>query len=224
MRLKKSWKEREASEILQRQLSDTLKVNPIVARILMNRGLTSPQEAQDFMNSGPSSLHSPFLLPDLPKALDRIRVALKQKEKIVVYGDYDVDGVTAISLYLEFFKNLGVPVEYYIPDRLEEGYGLNRSAIQKLIDGEVKLLITADCGTTSIEEISLAQEKGMDVIVTDHHQPAQQPPPRLCLNQPTPKRFRISLFRFMCGGPCFQIGSGFFLQDGGGVIRGWINV
>jgi len=212
MRLGKSWKKREGSKDLQWILSDTLKVSPIIARILINRGITSPEEAQDFINSGPSSLHPPFLLPDLSKALDRILMALQKGEKVVIYGDYDVDGVTATSLYLEFFKTLGKRVDYYIPDRIAEGYGLNLFAIQNLVNEGVQLLITADCGTTSVKEISWAQENGMDVIVTDHHQPPPETPPAYALINPHREDGEYPFTGLCAVGIAFKLVQGYFLK------------
>ncbi len=180
----KRWKAREEDGILQRELSQALQVSPIVARILLNRGITTPQEARQFMESGSSMLHDPFLLPDLPKAVERIESALGGNEKILIYGDYDVDGVTATSLYVEFFKMLGKSADYYIPSRLDEGYGLNKKAVQRIGEMGVGLMITADCGTTSHAEIALAQELGIDVIVTDHHQVPRELPPAYAMINP----------------------------------------
>ncbi|MBI3995799.1 MAG: single-stranded-DNA-specific exonuclease RecJ [Nitrospirae bacterium] len=172
----------ETHSRLMRELS----LRPATASVLMNRGIRVPEAARSFLNPSASDLLDPFRLNEMDRAVSRIRAAVRRSERVVVYGDYDVDGVTATTLYLDFFKRQGLEADFYIPHRLKEGYGLNESAIRTLHHRGTALLITADCGTTSMEEIRLAASLGMDVIVTDHHEtPSELPPATALLN---PKR------------------------------------
>lgn len=158
------------------RLTESLGLSPITARVLVNRGMDSVDEAKRFLAPSAEDLFDPFLLPDIEKAVDRLVKAIQGNELIFIYGDYDVDGVSATALYLEVLRELGAQVSYYIPHRLKEGYGLNEEAIRWIAQQGGRLLITADCGTTSYREIDLANSLGLDVIVTDHHQvPARMP-------------------------------------------------
>ncbi len=158
------------------RLTESLGLSLITAQVLVNRGIDSVDEAKRFLTPSTEDLCDPFLLPDIEKAVDRLAKAIQDQELIFIYGDYDVDGVSATSLYLEVLRGLGARVSYYIPHRLKEGYGLNVEAIQWIAQQGGRLLITADCGTTSHQEITLANRLGLDVIVTDHHEvPAERP-------------------------------------------------
>ncbi|MBI3811603.1 MAG: single-stranded-DNA-specific exonuclease RecJ [Nitrospirae bacterium] len=156
------------------------------ASVLIRRGIRTPDAARTFLSPSASDLLDPMRLNGMDRAVSRIRQAIRRSERVVVYGDYDVDGVTATTLYLDFFKSQGLEAGFYIPHRVKEGYGLNESAIRTLHNRGTTLLITADCGTTSVDEIRLASSLGMDVIVTDHHEvPSELPPATAMLN---PKR------------------------------------
>ncbi|MDD6735742.1 MAG: single-stranded-DNA-specific exonuclease RecJ [Clostridiales bacterium] len=145
------------------------KIPPAIAVILLNRGITDSKAAASFLKKGLDGIHDPFLLNDMDAAADRIIAALSSKEKITVYGDYDADGVTSTAVLYGFLKKIGANVEYYIPDRFKEGYGLNIPAINRIARGGSTLMITVDCGITSVGETEFAKTQGLDVIITDHH-------------------------------------------------------
>ena len=166
-------------------LAAELKISPLVARLLVNRGINSVEEGKTYLYPTYADLHSPFALADMDKAVERIRRAIKNSEKICVYGDYDADGTTATALLVNAFKHIDYPIKYYIPDRFEEGYGLNDTAIRKVKENGCSLMITVDCGISSVKEIKTANELGMDVILTDHHQPPlEDPPPAYAIISP----------------------------------------
>ena len=142
----------------------------LCAAVLCARGLDTPEKAADFLSSSPDLLHDPFLLKDMDRAVARIGHALESGEVIAVYGDYDVDGITSTCLLTEYLRERGGRVVSYIPDRTEEGYGLNPSAINYLNTLGVSLIVTVDCGITAVDEVEYARALGMDVVVTDHHQ------------------------------------------------------
>jgi single-stranded-DNA-specific exonuclease len=151
-------------------LAARLKTSPLLAQVLLNRGLREPDECGAFLRPNLKCLHDPFLLPNLPKAAERVARAVRDREKIVVYGDYDVDGITATSILWHAIRALGGVVEFYIPHRIEEGYGLNAEAMAQVCDQGAKLIISVDCGVTAVDEVRVACERGVDVIVTDHHE------------------------------------------------------
>lgn len=168
MQLKK-WIMREKNyskeEVLR--LSKELSLPPVVITILLLRGV---EDVYRFVNADVSLLHDPFLMKDVEEATQRIIEAIRGKEKITVYGDYDVDGITSTVMLVRFLKSHGAVVDYYIPDRLEEGYGINKKAIDTIANKGTSLLITVDCGITAVSEIEYAKQKGLDVVVTDHHE------------------------------------------------------
>lgn len=168
--MRKIWKIKDQNPAAQKEFSSELNISKITAQILSNRGIDSLKEAGDFLSCSLSSCHDPMLFKDMQKAVIRIREAIKRKQKILVYGDYDVDGITSVTLLYSALKNLGGVVETYIPNRLEEGYGLNTAAIKKAHKDDVSLIITVDCGIGSFKEIELAKASRIDVIVTDHHE------------------------------------------------------
>ncbi|WDU84359.1 single-stranded-DNA-specific exonuclease RecJ [Caloramator sp. Dgby_cultured_2] len=137
------------------------------------------------MNPDLRLLYDPFLLKDMDRAIDRIDEAIKKREKIYIYGDYDVDGITSTAVLYRAFKKLGVDVSFYIPDRVNEGYGINREAIDHISSLDVDLVITVDCGISAIEEVEYAKEKGLDIIITDHHECKERIPNTIAIN---PKR------------------------------------
>lgn len=151
-------------------LSSRLKVSPLLAQILLNRGLREPQECQDFLRPNLKCLHDPYAIPGLQKAAERIAQGIRDKQKIVIYGDYDVDGITAASILWHAIQVLGSSAEFYVPHRIEEGYGLNSEAIKQLCDRGAQLIVTVDCGVTAIEPAKIARERGVDLIITDHHE------------------------------------------------------
>jgi single-stranded-DNA-specific exonuclease len=175
----------EIDELAIQKFAQELNVAPLVARILLNRGITTFEQARHFFRAELDALHDPFLLNDMERAVERIIRAIQNKEKILIYGDYDVDGITAVALMSRVFQELlGFKPFYYIPERLREGYGLSINGINHAHDLQVSLLISVDCGITAHEEILLANQYGMDVIITDHHVPGAKLPAAYAIIDP----------------------------------------
>lgn len=145
--------------------------SPIICLLLVQRGITTSEEARKFFKPNLSDLHDPFLMPDMDKAVKRLNRALGNKEKILVYGDYDVDGTTAVSLVFKYLRPYSSTLDYYIPDRYDEGYGISYKGINYAHENGVTLIISLDCGIKAIEKIEYAKEKGIDFIICDHHMP-----------------------------------------------------
>lgn len=156
-------------------------LSPAIAPLLLQRGISTPEEAAEFLNPSLEKLHSPFLMKDMRAVVERINNAITAKKRIMIYGDYDADGVSATALLLSYLRGRGAQVDFYIPDRHEEGYGLNMQAVEALAP-KCDLLLTVDCGITSIEEVAYAKQLGLDVIVTDHHHALDTRPDALILN------------------------------------------
>lgn len=169
----KCWRLRyppDGSEPNAAALAEALALHPLTAKLLINRGYAAPEAATAFIRNETTLLHDPFLLNDMDTAVARISRALEQKEQIVIYGDYDVDGVTAVSTLYLYLKELGGDVHYYIPSRSGEGYGLSCGAIDRLAAGGAELIVTVDTGITAIEEAAYASSCGIDMVITDHHE------------------------------------------------------
>lgn len=152
-------------------LSEHLGGNSVVAELLTRRGVTTAEEADHFFSPSLSQLHDPFLMKDMDKAVHRLNKAMGAKERIMIYGDYDVDGVTAVALVYKYLQNYYSNVEYYIPTRYEDGYGISMKSIDYAAENGVKLVIVLDCGIKAIDEIAYAKKKGVDFIICDHHMP-----------------------------------------------------
>lgn len=161
-----------------------LNLSPVLARVLVNRGVENIEAARRYFVPKLEHLHDPFLMSDMSDAVKRVEMALANSEKILIYGDYDVDGTTATSMMLLFFRELGHPVDFYVPDRLTEGYGISKQGIDTARSDGIQLIISVDCGITAIDEIKLAQSYGIDVIVCDHHQPGVELPPAYAVLNP----------------------------------------
>ena len=170
----------------------------VAARVLWNRGIHSAAEAQAFLEIPWQARHDPFLLRDMDRAVQRIQQVLKQRERVVVYGDFDTDGVTAVALLIQLFQALDIDVRPYIPLRKGEGYGLNLPAIEKLHTEGLDLLITVDCGISNGPEIARAAELGIDVLIFDHHQPPAELPPALAVVDPK-RADCVYPFKGLCG-------------------------
>jgi single-stranded-DNA-specific exonuclease len=147
-----------------------LKISALLAQSLLSRGLTQPEDCRAFLQPSLKALHDPMGLPGAGRAAERIARAVRDHEQIVIYGDYDVDGITATAILWHAIRLLGGNVNYYVPHRIEEGYGLNPQAVAQLIDQGAKLIVTVDCGVTAVEAAAVARERGVDLIITDHHQ------------------------------------------------------
>lgn len=153
------------------KLAAELKISPVICLLLVQRGIASEEEAKKFFQPGLSDLHDPFLMPDMDKAVKRLNKALGNKEKILVYGDYDVDGTTAVSLVYKFLRPYSSSIDFYIPDRYDEGYGISIKGIDYAAANGVTLIISLDCGIKAVEKIEYAKRKGIDFIICDHHMP-----------------------------------------------------
>ena len=162
-------------------LSKALGLHPILGRLLVNRGITEVGEARRFFHPQLNELLDPFLFRDMDKAVDRLNLALARKERIMVYGDYDVDGCTAVALVYKFLEQYYSNIDYYIPDRYEEGYGVSIQGVDYAYDTGVKLVIVLDCGIKAIETIAYAKQKGIDFIICDHHVPDDELPPAVAI-------------------------------------------
>lgn len=153
------------------ELAKKLKLNPVLAELLIRRGIETENEAVKFLYPRLEDLHDPFLMPDMEKAILRIEKAIGNKERILIYGDYDVDGTTAVSLVYKFFRKITNNIDYYIPDRYDEGYGISFQGIDYAVTTGVKLIISLDCGIKAVKKVAYAKEKGIDFIICDHHMP-----------------------------------------------------
>lgn len=168
--LKKKWllKEFDKSRVLE--ISKTFGISPLTSIVLYNRGVREDDQIKNFLSKDLGIMYDPFLMRDMDKAVERINAAKEAGEKITIYGDYDVDGITAIAILYKYLSGLGIAVDYYVPDRMQEGYGVNRDALDKIKERGSSLIITVDTGITAVEECEYAAEIGLDVIVTDHHE------------------------------------------------------
>jgi single-stranded-DNA-specific exonuclease len=151
-------------------LASRLKTSPVLAQILLNRGISDPNACLEFLRPTPKHLVDPALIPNLRPAADRVARAIREREKIVVYGDYDVDGITATAILWHAIRILGGEVDFYIPHRIDEGYGLNAEALAQICEQGARLIISVDCGITAIEPAKVCCERGVDLIITDHHE------------------------------------------------------
>jgi single-stranded-DNA-specific exonuclease len=181
----KVWKLVENYPELSDELARKLGVSPLLGQLLVNRGITDIEKAGAFLAPDINSLHDPFLFNQMGQAVARLEQAVKNQEQILIYGDYDVDGVTSVALLIRVLsKLLPGKILYYIPKRLEEGYGLHLSSLEKAFARGVQLVITVDCGITAIEEGAYLKNKGIDLIVTDHHQPQAELPQAVAVIDP----------------------------------------
>lgn len=175
--MNKKWEICEYDKVLVEKVMRENNLSELMATLLVNRGISTKEEIEVFLEPTRNDFHDPFLMPDMKAAVDRIEQAIGQNEKIIIYGDYDVDGVTSITVLKKFLIDRGMTnVGYYIPRRLDEGYGLNKESVKKIAEEGYTLIITVDCGITGMEEIKYAYELGMEVIVTDHHEPLDEVP------------------------------------------------
>jgi single-stranded-DNA-specific exonuclease len=183
--MKKRWvlKEKADANVVM-ELSRALNISTLLAGLLAQRHVSNFHEAKAFFRPRLTELHDPFLMKDMDKAMYRIERALRNREKILVYGDYDVDGTTAVALVYTFFKSIYKDVGFYIPDRYTEGYGVSKAGIDFAEENKYKLIIALDCGIKAVENIGYAAQKGIDFIVVDHHRPGDELPPAFAILDP----------------------------------------
>ncbi|MCQ2152457.1 MAG: single-stranded-DNA-specific exonuclease RecJ [Bacteroidales bacterium] len=185
MGIEKKWNVKEqGNPAIVRQLAQELGIDQILANLLVQRGIDSFAKAREFFRPDLSMLHDPFLMKDMEKAVKRLDEAIKHKERLFIYGDYDVDGTTAVSLVYSFFRQFTKEIEYYIPDRYDEGYGVSYKGIDCAKAHGCSLIITLDCGIKAIEKVKYAASLGIDVIVCDHHLPDSELPPAVAVLDP----------------------------------------
>lgn len=165
--MNKKWHIYETDEAEINKISKMYNINKLLASILINRKV---KDIELYLKPTRKNFHDPFLMPDMKIAVDRIIKAINNQEKIIIYGDYDVDGITSITVLKSFLEDRGLHVDSYIPNRLQEGYGLNKPAIDEIVKNKYDLMITVDCGISGIEEIEYANSLGLETIVTDHHE------------------------------------------------------
>ncbi|NQU06009.1 MAG: single-stranded-DNA-specific exonuclease RecJ, partial [Calditrichaeota bacterium] len=166
------------------EMMEQLKLPRTVVRVLNNRGFTELDKVRDFLNPETSQLHDPFIIRDMDLAVNRVITALREREEILIFGDYDVDGITSVSLLYLFLKDLCGQVSFYIPDRATEGYGISTAGIEEARKKGASLIITVDCGITSVNEVKFAAKYGIDVIVSDHHEPGEILPDAVAVLDP----------------------------------------
>lgn len=174
--MNKKWECYEADQTRVSELVEKYKLSKLLAKILVNRNIDINGKMEQFLEPTRNDFHDPFLMPDMEKGIDRVIKAIENKEKIMIYGDYDADGITSITVLRKFLNERGLDVESYIPNRLNEGYGLNKEAIKGIYDKGYRLMITVDCGISGIDEVEFANSLGIETIITDHHEPAEELP------------------------------------------------
>ena len=185
MQMEKKWILREgADESVVRQLSSELGVDPVLARLLVQRDVYTFDQARSFFRPDLKNLHDPFLMTDMGKAVERVHAAVTSREKILVYGDYDVDGTTAVSLVYSFLRRLTTEIDFYIPERYDEGYGVSYKGIDWAAENGFGLIITLDCGIKANEKVDYAGERGIDMIICDHHLPENELPKAVAVLDP----------------------------------------
>lgn len=172
--MNKKWQINEVDDEIVEKIKNEFNLSKLVASIIASKGMKNQDEIEVFLHPRRNDFHDPFLLPDMEKAVDRIVKAINNNEKVAIYGDYDVDGITSSTVLHRFLKDRGLDTDIYIPNRLSEGYGLNSNEINKIAETGHTLIITVDCGITGKEEVALAKTLGIDTIVTDHHEPPQE--------------------------------------------------
>jgi single-stranded-DNA-specific exonuclease len=179
-----TWEMPASDEAACQRLAAECRISALAARVLMNRGVATANEAAKFLEPAAQHLHDPFLMADMERAVAILRRAVERKEPVFVFGDYDVDGLSAAALMLRSLDRLGASVGHYVPHRLNEGYGLNRQAVEKAASEGYRVLVIVDAGTSSVEEVTLARSLGLQVIVADHHQPGRSLAPADALLNP----------------------------------------
>ena len=214
--MEKRWvflSEKQNNQDLQ-ALSENLRIPKILASVLLSRGMGAG-EAEGFFSRSKRDIHNPFLLLGMDRAVQRIQSALEKREKIVVYGDYDVDGITSTAMLCDFLRSQGADVEYYIPSRADEGYGINIIALSKIKKGGANLLITVDCGITAVGEVEFAKSIGLDVVITDHHMCKEKIPRAVAVVNPKQPGCTYPYKELAGVGVCFKLVLATAMQLGG---------
>ena len=179
--MRKKWQFYNVDKEEVEKIAKKYNTNKLLATILSNRGIVNPQDIEIFLKPTRYNFHDPFLMPDMEIAVDRIIKAIQNKQQIIIYGDYDADGITSTTVLKTFLEERGLHIATYIPNRLDEGYGLNNAALDKIAQGNYDLMITVDCGISAISEIEYANNLGIETIITDHHEPGENIPNALAV-------------------------------------------
>jgi len=183
--MEKRWLFKEkGDETVVRALATEMTVPVSVAYLMVQRGITTSRQAEDFFNPSLKSLHDPFLMKDMNRAVDRVSTAISRNEKILVYGDYDVDGTTSVAMLYAFLRERHTNLDYYIPDRYHEGYGLSLKGVDYAAANNCRLIIALDCGIKAVEKVKYARSKGVDIIICDHHLPGDEIPAAVAVLDP----------------------------------------
>lgn len=191
--MNKKWEYKETNTVLSNEISKKHNISKTLAEILVNRNIIKDEEIRVFLNPTRNDFYDPYLLPDMEKAVNRIITARANEEKIIIYGDYDVDGITSIAVLKKFLNDIGIHAEHYIPNRLDEGYGLNKNAIDEIVKNKINLMITVDCGISGIDEVEYANSFGLETIITDHHEPLETLPDAIAVIDP---KIKSSIYPF----------------------------
>ncbi|MEP6846719.1 MAG: DHH family phosphoesterase, partial [Panacibacter sp.] len=196
--MQKRWNIKKINERDSTALSKTLKIHPALCNILVQRSFDTFEKARSFFRPQLSQLHNPWLMKDMQAAIDRIQAAINNQEQILVFGDYDVDGTTSVACMYRFLKNQYPNVEFYIPHRYREGYGVSKAGIDFAKDNNFSLIISLDCGIKSIDLIAYAKISGIDFIVCDHHMPDDVLPPAVAILNPKQRDCNYP-YKELCG-------------------------
>ncbi len=184
MQMRKSWRIKKANKNIVNNLTDSLGVSKVIAELLALRGITNYKKAKNFFRPDLSHLHNPFLMKGMMEAINRINTVISNNQKILLYGDYDVDGTTSVAMMYTFFSNFTDKIDYYIPCRYNEGYGISYKGIDYAKENNISLIISLDCGIRAVEQIDYAKKKGIDFIICDHHNPANTVPNAIAILNP----------------------------------------
>ncbi len=211
--MQKRWALKKTDEQISNLLHEQLKIHPILCQLLAQRGISSYEEARVFFRTSETQLHDPFLMKGMQASVDRILNAMHRQEKILIYGDYDVDGTTSVAVVYTFFRNIYPGIEFYIPHRFTEGYGLSKKGIDYAAENNVKLIITLDCGIKSSLLVAEAKTKGIDTIICDHHLPDDELPDAFAILNPKQKDCPYP-YKELCGcGIGYKLISAFAQQN-----------
>lgn len=203
--MNKKWVYSEVDNEKVELIKEKYKISELLATILVGRGIVEDKQIKVFLGPTRNDFYDPFLLPDMETAVSRIIKAIENKEKTVIYGDYDVDGITSTSVLKKFLEERGLEISEYIPNRLNEGYGLNKKAIDKIKNDHHKLMITVDCGISGIEEVKYANSLGIETIVTDHHEPLEELPEAIAVIDPKIKTSKYPFNQLAGVGVVFKL-------------------
>ena len=179
--MSKKWQIYQVNEKEIEELQEKYKINKLLAIILSNRGIVKEEQIEKFLKPKRNDFYDPYGMPDMKITVERIIKAIENNEKTIIYGDYDVDGITSVTVLKSFLEERGLEVGVYIPNRLDEGYGLNKKAVEKISQEGYTLMITVDCGISAIEEVKYASELGIETLITDHHEPGEELPEALAV-------------------------------------------